>query len=426
MTRVLVTLAALCISLTLLAGCSASTESKNAGPTSVASNLPPSGFRVSQEGVDASEPAIATLTDGRVVVAYVVKEGEAGDLNVHIVDPASSALSEPVRVNPVAGQVKTWYGDPPTVAVGSNGNLFVGWTAKYPQGAQGTILYMSVSQDGGRTFEEPVRVNDDTAPASHGMHSMAIAPDGRVHFAWLDERYLKVQSALPSMPMQHLGHATPHPKEADVEPNAELYYAVSTNGKSFSANRRLASDVCPCCKTSTAVSSTGDLAIGYRKVFNGEYRHIAVNTLKDGSDGFSQPVQVSDDGWKINACPVSGPALRFDRDDLVVAWFSGGDAGPQGIYVSRSTDLGRTFAQRTLVEETHAGGLSNWAGDRLFWSGEGEIRSADLARSGTFEVNSAGAGKNAVAAQVGNRSFFAYVRTEGDTKSVWLGETTNK
>ena len=31
------------------------------------------------------------------------------------------------------------------------------------------------------------------APASHGMHSLAVEPDGRVIVAWLDERYLKAE-----------------------------------------------------------------------------------------------------------------------------------------------------------------------------------------------------------------------------------------
>lgn len=426
MIRVLSAIAVAGISVLTLAGCSTLTGSGNAEPGSNRTDTLPIGIRVSTGEVDASEPAIAPLADGRIALAYVAKGGETGDLFIRIFDPASTTLSEPVRVNPVAGQVKTWYGDPPTLAAGPDGKLLVGWTAKYPDGAKGTVLYLSVSPDGGRTFGEPVRVNDDTAPASHGMHSMAVAADGRIYFSWLDERYLKGKGKLPSMPIQHLLHVTPHPKEADVEPNAELYFAVSADGKTFRTNRRLASEVCPCCKTSTVVSSKGDLAIGFRKVFDGEFRHIAVTSLHDGENAFSEPVQVSDDGWKINACPVSGPALRFEGDELIVAWFSGGEAGPQGFYVIRSKDLGRTFLERTLIDEIHTGGLPTWAGNRLFWSAEGDIRSADLAGPGKSEVASAGAGKNAVAAQAGTEVYFAFVRTDGDAKSVWLGGGANK
>ncbi len=33
-------------------------------------------------------------------------------------------------------------------------------------------LYLSVSRDGGKSFDAPVKVNDDRLPAVHGMHSL--------------------------------------------------------------------------------------------------------------------------------------------------------------------------------------------------------------------------------------------------------------
>ena len=370
--------------------------------------------RVSPEGADASEPAIAAGADGRVFVAYVQKSGEAGDLYVRAFERAAGRLSEPVRVNPTPGQAKTWYGDPPTIAIGAGGEVYVGWTAKYPGGARGTILYMSVSRDGGKTFGEPVQVNDDAEPASHGMHSMAIAKDGRIYFAWLDERYLR-----KSPPAAHAGQgSSPHPAEAEVEPNAELYFAESTDGMKFSSNRKLAGDVCPCCKTSTAISDQGQVAIGYRKVFDGEFRHIAVTSLNGFGDAGSQPVQVSDDGWRINACPVSGPALRWVGDTLEIAWYSGGESGEKGVYASRWTDgSGRSFEPRRLVAAMQNAGSPEWAGERLFWSADGELMGSE---PGGAEPKKFGSGKGVVAAQAGDSPVIAFVATDGDRKSVWM------
>ena len=414
--------AAIWVAGVLFAAC----EAKRDG----AEPVPPAGpaayeaVRVSGEGEEASEPGIVAV-GGRIFVAYVVKSGEAGDVFVKSFDPATKTFSEPVRVNTIPGQAKTWYGDPPTMAAGSRGGIYVGWTAKYADGARGTILYMSVSRDGGRTFGEPVRVNDDAESASHGMHSMAVGPDGKVYIAWLDERYLKGKPAAAATPTPHGGHDNtdantntgPHPEEAEVEPNAELYFAMSDDGASFSPNRRLASDVCPCCKTATVISDKGRVAIGYRKVFDGEFRHIAVTSLNDFGDAWSQPVQVSDDGWRINACPVSGPALRWNGDALEIAWYSGGEAGPRGIYASRSTDgTLRAFEPRRLIEETSGGGSPVWAGERLFWSSEGDVRGANANGPGS----SFGSGKNVVAATADGRAYRAFVLVEGDRKAVWL------
>ena len=399
-------------------GCGSETAEGPKAANSSASSTQGRSLLVSPEDAEASEPAIAAGADGRVFLAYVQKSGESADLFVRTYDPAKGTLGEPVRVNAVAGQVKTWYGDPPTLAVGPTGAVHVGWTARYPDGAKGTILYASVSRDGGATFNSPVRVNDDAEPASHGMHSMAVARDGKVYFAWLDERYLKGRPA-DATPTPHAGHGStaPHPEEAEVEPNAELYYASSSDGETFSHNRRLAGDVCPCCKTSTAVSDNGRVAIGYRKVFDGEFRHIAVTSLNDHGDAWSQPVQVSDDGWRISACPVSGPALRFEGDALEVAWYSGADAGKKGVYVSRWTDLsGQTFEPRKLIAEAETGGSPVWAGAKLLWSAEGQIgmQRAD-GESATAQ------GRNVVAAAADGRTYYAFVSTEGDRKAVRLG-----
>ena len=192
---------------------------------------------------------------------------------------------------------------------------------------------------------------------------------------------------------------------------------MSDDGASFSPNRRLASDVCPCCKTATVISDKGRVAIGYRKVFDGEFRHIAVTSLNDFGDAWSQPVQVSDDGWRINACPVSGPALRWNGDALEIAWYSGGEAGPRGIYASRSTDgTLRAFEPRRLIEETSGGGSPVWAGERLFWSSEGDVRGANA----NGPSSSFGSGKNVVAATADGRAYRAFVLVEGDRKAVWL------
>ena len=371
--------------LFILVGCGERAIERPSAVDSPAPGVQAKSLLVSPEGAEASEPAIAAGADGRVFIAYVQKSGEAADLFVRAYDAAKDALGDAVRVNPVAGQVKTWYGDPPTIAVGPSGAVHVGWTAKYPDGAKGTILYMSVSRDGGATFEAPVRVNDDAEPASHGMHSMAIEKDGTVHFAWLDERYLKSKPAAAT-PTPHNGHgnAGPHPEEAEVEPNAELYHANWGGAGTFTHNVKLAGDVCPCCKTSMVVSDKGRAAIGYRKVFDEEFRHIAVTSLNDFGDSWSEPVQVSDDGWRINACPVSGPALRFDGDALEVAWYSGADAGQKGVYVSRWTDLaGKTYEPRKLKRGARLPGRGRGcSGRRMGRSGSGTAAAPRCGRMG--------------------------------------------
>ncbi|HEX9962467.1 MAG TPA: hypothetical protein VGB00_16145, partial [Pyrinomonadaceae bacterium] len=67
---------------------------------------------------------------------------------------------------------------------------------------------------------------------------------------------------------------------------------------------------------------------------------------------FSAPSIVSDDRWQIAACPVSGASMALtDTGALKIAWFTAGAAGKAGIYAAESTDGGKTFSARTLINE---------------------------------------------------------------------------
>ena len=377
-----------------------------------------SRIRVSRADVEASEPVIAAGANGKFLVGYVERDSDGkNDLYVRTVD-ASKKLGEPVRVNREPGRVRTWYGDPPTMAVAAEGTVYVGWTARYPDSKKGTLLYLSTSHDGGATFAEPVKVHSDTAPASHGMHSLAVAPDGRIIIAWLDERYLNAGASRTGIDAHHtLLSSTPTPKEED-EPNAELYVSVSSDGgKTFATDHRIDHDVCPCCKTSLAVGNDGTVYVGYRRVYEGSLRHITVAALKDWQT-FAKPVQVSDDRWQIEACPVSGPALKFDNGRLAVAWYSGGEAREHGMYLTHATDAdARTFDTPQKLDTFEGGGTPAWAGPELFWSQDGNIRRSIAAASPGSMI---GEGRNPVAAASGLTALHAFVSVAENKKSVWL------
>jgi hypothetical protein len=394
---------------------------------------------VSPSGIDAAEPAIAAAADGTVYLLWVEHSGRnEADIMIRQYDSAGNPKSESVRVNPVAGQAKAWYGDPPNVKVGEDGAIYVGWTAKV-EGSKGsaTILYLSVSRDGGRSFSSPVKVNDDAAPASHGMHSLGVDNAGRVYFAWLDERYLNAQNQhaaeKPDSYKTHHFEKTAFFYQAkpneNIEPNAELYFAVSHDGgKTFSPNKKLASDVCPCCKTSLLTASDGRIYISWRQVLEGDLRHIAVASSIDSGNSFSQPVIVSDDQWEISACPVSGAALTEGSNKTIkIAWFTAGKAGKQGIYWSESKDAGKTFSPRMLVSENSIGGTPKLITDKagrtkIIWAETGRIMTADLSEEKLNIENKReiAAGDLPQSVFSGDKSFISFVEKDRESRRVKL------
>ena len=72
-------------------------------------------------------------------------------------------------------------------------------------------------------------------------------------------------------------------------------------------------------QTAVAMTARGPL-LAYRDRGDDEVRDIAVTRLENG--GWTAPKPVHADGWKIDACPVAGPALAAAGDTVAVAWYS--------------------------------------------------------------------------------------------------------
>lgn len=388
--------------------------------------------RISPAGASASEPAMAADRSGSIDLLYVEHTaGDAADIYLQKLDGTGSPLGERVRINPEAASAKAWKGDPPTIALGPDNTVYVGWTRKYAdENTKGNDLMLSVSTDGGTNFAAPVKVNDDTKPASHGMHSLAVDSRGKVYMAWLDERSI-AEKETHREPEHHgaMSMAMFHHADEEAEPNSEVYYAVSADGgKTFLPNKRIAVEACPCCKTTIAVAPDDTIYAAWRQVLGGDRRHIAVAHSYDKGVTFSEGVVVSDDNWQINACPVSGAGLlAADNNSLYVMWYTAGTAGAAGVYYSVSLDGGKTFPPRTLVSSEAASGTplllrSGSGGATAIFAGTGDrilfAAEFDSPRRG-IERKLPDAGLPASTVSNG-KIVTAFIRNADEKNSVWI------
>ena len=423
--------AALCAVLAMMAtGCSRShtrvgksgTHAADTAAGARKSDAAPA-VRVSAEQAEAAEPAAASGPDGTGYVAWVEHRGKEADVWLAHFDGEERPLGQPTRVNPKAGTATAWRGDPPTVAAAPDGTVYVGWTARDESAPHAGTLYLSASRDGGRSFAPPSKVNDDAKPGVHGMHSLAVSGDGRVYVAWLDERDIKPKEA----------DAAKAPSHMHTESNRAVYFASSADGgRTFSPNRKIAENACPCCKTSIAAGPDGRIYVGWRQVLPGDFRHIGVASSPDGGESFSEPVTVSDDRWMISGCPVSGAALAAAGEGVVrVLWYTAGEAGAPGLYWSESRDGGRTFTPRrgfaegggagtpVLLSDGGHGFVATWEGN----GGGGQARPMAARLSEEGEVGAAAmadAGELPAAAVAEGHAFVAYVSKGSGHSGVWL------
>jgi hypothetical protein len=409
----------LLLSLVFICGCS-----RFAADASRAATFQP--VQISAPGVDAAEPVTVTAPNGGFYVAWVDHNANSqSDVMLARFDQDGAASGSAVRVNQTEGVATAWRGDPPSVAVRDR-SVYVLWTARVEvDGKKGTDLYLSTSHDEGKTFNAAVKVNDDKLPGAHGMHSLAVANDGRIYVAWLDER--NIQTPKPSR------HAGGH----HMESNRELFVASSTDGgKTFSANRKVAENACPCCKTALAVSADGTLYASWRQVLPGNFRHIAVASSTDGGVKFSSPVIVSDDKWKLQGCPVSGPSLSADANGtLKVVWYAAGEGDAPGLYFAETRDHGRTFSPRTLLMQESVKGTPVLAAGNnrtvAIWQGIGAAQTSGTQQIQTKmrELGGAGAAVSVAAnaelpsgALTSDALFVAYITKVGEKRSVWLAK----
>jgi hypothetical protein len=107
------------------------------------------------------------------------------------------------------------------------------------------------------------------------------------------------------------------------------------------------SRVCECCPTGAALTADGPIA-AYRNRTTAEIRDIYVTRFAGSK--WSMPIRVRADNFKIEACPINGPALAANGKDVAVAWFTAPNEKQQS-FVAFSHDGGRTFGKATKVED---------------------------------------------------------------------------
>jgi hypothetical protein len=235
------------------------------------------------------EAELSALPDGRAVLSWI--EPAAGGQAVRLTIREGGRFGEARTVARKANLFVNW-ADFPAVAGLRDGTLFAHWLERSGQDKYAYGVRVARSRDLGRTWSEGLVPHSDASPVEHGFVSMAEDAEGRMALVWLDGR-AKTATGLFSARLPAEGPAT-----------AE----VLVEGR-----------VCDCCQTALVRTPRGLLA-AFRGRSEGEVRDIAVARYEQGA--WTRSEVVAPDQWKIDGCPVNGPALAVDGDRVAVAWFT--------------------------------------------------------------------------------------------------------
>jgi hypothetical protein len=308
-----------------------------------------------------------------VVAAWGASQDRVVDVYAAVSRDGGRTFGAPVRVNAAPGEAALGGERAPRVAIVARaGKPVIGvlWTAKATPPA-GPVIRLAESTDLGRSFAAPIAVSGRDAAGIRGWASLAAGADGAWYTAWLDGRAQAAKKAAAGSTTPTAaaagGHQHHHGGSTGDGPLQEVYYRVV--GKDPQSTEALgASGVCFCCKTAilgpaatTAQGGARGTVLAWRHIFPNSERDIAMSVVDASAGRQGRTVRVSDDRWRIQACPDDGPALAASGTGAIhVVWPTLAEPGPAGtgpekaIYHARSSD-GRTFTPRRRLDRPGSG-----------------------------------------------------------------------
>ncbi len=265
----------------------------------------------------AGEPTTPSVVfDKRDGFIITWQEREAGEarLRFAVVDSAGKELR---RGQIAAG--KNWFvnwADFPSLAVLDNGDWVTYWLEKSGASTYAYDIRLVRSQDQGKTWSRPLAPHRDRTPTEHGFVSLVPESGDKVLVVWLDGRKSLAASGEGH---DHSGHGSANSHE--VEGTMTLRSAVIDRRGRISEEYELDESACSCCQTDAARTAQGTWVV-YRDRTAGEIRDIAV-VSRSRSGSWSLPSILHTDNWRIEGCPVNGPAVAVNGARRLVIWPTG-------------------------------------------------------------------------------------------------------
>ena len=289
----------------------------------------PAAFTVeslaSPAGADTGEPQLTVERD-RAILSWLERHEDHVTLKFAERTPAGWADEHTV----VSGsQLMVMPADVPSVRALADGSLVAAWLEDNGGDGESYDLLLAWSKDTGRTWSKPTRPHHDGTKTQHGFPSLVTTPGGGFSVLWLDGRGQDPETGKGDMTL----------RAADFGADLVERREVVIDGR-----------VCDCCPLSTAWASDG-LVAAFRDRSPDEIRDISVSRLTAGK--WSAPVPVHRDGWKIEGCPVNGPAVSARGATVAVAWFTG-QGGSERAFAAFSIDAGRTFGAPIRLDDGKA------------------------------------------------------------------------
>jgi hypothetical protein len=273
-------------------------------------------------GTDASLAPNLSVTGDKAIVSWITNEGKRSTLK--FAERTAAGWSAPRDAASGEGWF-TNFADVPTVVRLGDGTLAAEWLVETDPRREAYDIHIAFSKDDGRTWSAAVNPHHDGTKTQHGFASLFQMPGAGLGLIWLDARQT----------------------EDPENDNMSVRAAVFDSGGAQVSEALVDERVCDCCPTATAMTASGPIA-AFRDRSAEEIRDIAVSRFVDGR--WTPSTRVHADDWKIEACPVNGPAISARGRAVAVAWMTAKEDDGRA-FVAFSNDEGATFGTPIRLDE---------------------------------------------------------------------------
>ncbi|MEA1881914.1 MAG: hypothetical protein U9N31_05880 [Candidatus Marinimicrobia bacterium] len=353
----------------------------------------------------SSYPNICQTDDGFIMIWY---EGDN-----HIVMSEYTAEGWTPKDTIVSNEhfFKNW-ADLPQIYHAGGDTLAVSWLEMSGEGTYDYDVHVAMSIDRGKIWSEPVIPHRDGVKGEHGFVSF-FNSYGKTGMIWLDTRTMSVDEQGTVSGAMSLYAST-------IDPTGELGLEIMLDEM-----------VCECCPTAAVNTSAGPL-VAFRDRYADETRNIQLAFV----NGVQVPRALHEDGWVIPGCPVNGPAMRANGENVAISWYTAPENNPK-VNVAFSTDGGVSFGSPIRIDDDRAIGRTDllWLDKEtvlVSWLEEGEESgklvlkkvsiTGEMSIIKTYEISSSRGSGYPKLALVDNHIFVAWTEPVegGGVRSKWI------
>lgn len=309
--------------LVLLAACS------DRGPHD--NSVPPVGntgtrrpYAPHESGAKANTPFVATLGDTALAISWTEQLTDSST-RIRFTTWRPNDWTQPRTITERRDYFVNWADFPSVLPLG-DGAFAAHWLEREADGKYAYGVRIARTADSGVTWTPAITPHTDGLAAEHGFVSLWVADSGSVGAVWLDGRKSAMPDSAKEMTL----------RTARIRPNGTLADEVVLDAR-----------ICDCCQTATAATRRGRVIV-YRNRTTDEIRDIGIVRQVDGV--WQPPAVVHADGWRIEGCPVNGPAVAAMGDTVAVAWFTKAQDTAR-VQVAISRDGGATFGAPVRIDE---------------------------------------------------------------------------